>query len=140
MIVCPWLNILQSCKNEVIWLDMLPLQENYQVLPEVVHEKKNPSQQEVVHERKNPSQQEVVHEKKNPSQQEVYEQKNQILDEIFHELYVHCYFVSRLMALHDPPIELCWDRAGVDAFPAEMNVSHWCIIKRDAFSFVAVEM
>ena len=39
--------------------------------------------------------------------QEVNEQKNQSLDEIFHELYVHCYFVSRLMALHNPPIELC---------------------------------
>ncbi|XP_031434548.1 uncharacterized protein LOC116223144 isoform X2 [Clupea harengus] len=46
--------------------------------------------------------------------------------EVLHELYVHCYFVSRLMELHDPPIELCWDSPGVDVFPdlLGMNVSH----------------
>ena len=49
---------------------------------------------------------------------EVNEQKNPSLHKVVHELYVHCYFVSRLMALHDPPIEVCWDRPGVDAFPA----------------------
>ena len=70
MIVCPCFNSLQSCKNEAISLDMLPLQE------------------------------------KNPG-----------LPEVLHELYVHCYFVSRLMELHNPPIELWWDRAGVDVFP-----------------------
>ena len=69
MIVCPCLS-LQSCKNEVISLDMLPLQE-----------------------------------------------KNLNLPEVLHELYVHCYFMSRLMALHNPPIEVCWDRARVNVFP-----------------------